>query len=179
MVNLKGTVVNTEKKSSECREWEGGWKAGGGGRLGIGLCTCLTLPPSLIPPTPFSNFLYLSPNTTLVLLSSPRNENGIWHFNLQVLVTECLDCQVLISFSVTKLSIVWSILFIVVQKCMVAFTTAEVLLGITCVGAFLQVLMYLSNTSDPFTYLEKAVAAVLFKEPAEKADTSDAKKKKE
>ena len=31
MVNLKGTVVNTEKKSSECREWEGGWKAGGGG----------------------------------------------------------------------------------------------------------------------------------------------------
>ena len=39
--------------------------------------------------------------------------------------------------------------------------------------------MYLSNTSDPFTYLEKAVAAVLFKEPAEKADTSDAKKKKE
>lgn len=80
---------------------------------------------------------------------------------------------------VTKLSIVGSILFIVVQKRIVAFTTAEVLLGITCVGAFLQVLMYLSNTSDPFTYLEKAVAAVLFKEPAEKADTSDAKKKKE
>ena len=160
-------MVNTEKKSGECREREGGWKAGGGGRLGIGLCTYLTLPPSLIPPTPFSNFLYLSPNTTLVLLSSPRNENGIWQFNLQVLVTECLDFQV------------GSILFIVVQKCMVAFTTAEVLLGITCVGAFLQVLMYLSNTSDPFTYLEKAVAAVLFKEPAEKADTSDAKKKKE
>ena len=98
---------------------------------------------------------------------------------MQVLVTECPDCQVLISSSVTKLSIVGSILFIVVQKCMVAFTTAEVLLGITCVGAFLQVLMYLSNTSDPFTYLEKAVAAVLFREPAEKADTSDAKKKKE
>ena len=70
-----------------------GMEGGGGGRLGIGLCTCLTLPLSLIPPTPFSNFLYLSPNTTLVLLSSPRNENGIWHFNLQVLVTECLDCQ--------------------------------------------------------------------------------------
>ena len=153
-----------------------GMEGRGGGRLGIGLCTYLTLPPSLIPPTPFSNFLYLSPNTTLVLLSSPRNENGIWQFNVQVLVTECPDFQVLISFSVTRLSI---ILFIVVQKCMVAFTTAEVLLGITCVGAFLQVLMYLSNTSDPFTYLEKAVAAVLFKEPAEKADTSDAKKKKE
>ncbi|PFX32197.1 Trimeric intracellular cation channel type A [Stylophora pistillata] len=80
---------------------------------------------------------------------------------------------------VTKLSIVGSVLFIVVQKRMVAFTSAEVLLGITCVGAFLQVLMDLSNTSDPFTYLEKAVAAVLFREPAEKADTSDAKKKKE
>ena len=26
--------VNTEKKSSECREWEGGWKAGGGGEVG-------------------------------------------------------------------------------------------------------------------------------------------------
>ena len=100
------------------------------------------------------------------------------------LICKCLslnahDYQVLISFSVTKLSIVGSILFIVVQKRIVAFTTAEVLLGITCVGAFLQVLMYLSNISDPFTYLEKAVAAVLFKEPAEKADTSDAKKKKE
>ena len=130
-------------------------------------------------PSPFCDFLYLSPNTILVLLSSPSNENGIWQFNLQVLVTECPDYQVLISFSVTKLSIVGSILFIVVQKRMVAFTTAEVLLGITCVGAFLQVLMYLSNTSDPFTYLEKAVAAVLFREPAEKADTSDAKKKKE
>ena len=23
-------MVNTEKKSGECREWEGGWKAGGG-----------------------------------------------------------------------------------------------------------------------------------------------------
>ena len=148
--------------------------------MGTGLCTCLTLSHSLIfSPSPFCDFLYLSPNTILVLFSSPSNENGIWQFNLQVLVTECPDYQVLISFSVTKLSIVGSILFIVVQKRIVAFTTAEVLLGITCVGAFLQVLMYLSNTSDPFTYLEKAVAAVLFKEPAEKADTSDAKKKKE
>ena len=25
---------NTEKKSGECREWEGGWKAGGGGKVG-------------------------------------------------------------------------------------------------------------------------------------------------
>ena len=66
-----------------------------------------------------------------------------------------------------------------VQKRIVAFTTAEVLLAITCVGSFLQVLMYLSNTSDPFTYLERAVAAVLFREPTEKADTSDTKKKKE
>ena len=82
MVNLKGTVVNTEKKSCECREREGGWKAGGGGRLGIGLCTCLTLPLSLIPPTPFSNFLYLSPNTTLVLLSSPHPEMKMGSGNL-------------------------------------------------------------------------------------------------
>ena len=46
-------------------------------------------------------------------------------------------------------------------------------------GSISSGLMYLSNTSDPFTYFEKAVAAVFFKEPAEKADTSDAKKKKE
>ena len=66
-----------------------------------------------------------------------------------------------------------------VQKRMVDFSTPEVLLCIACVGSFLQVLMYLSNTSDPFTHLEKAVAAVLFREPAEKANTSDSKKKKE
>ena len=82
-------------------------------------------------------------------------------------------------FSVTKLSIVGSILFILVQKHMVDFTTAEVLLITACVGSFLQVLMYLSNTSDPFTYLERGVAAVLFREPTKKADTSDRKKKKE
>lgn len=82
-------------------------------------------------------------------------------------------------FSVTKLSIVGSILFILVQKHMVEFTTAEVLLIIACVGSFLQVLMYLSNTSDPFTYLERGVAAVLFREPTKKADTSESKKKKE
>ncbi|KAJ7330640.1 Trimeric intracellular cation channel type B [Desmophyllum pertusum] len=80
---------------------------------------------------------------------------------------------------VTKLSIVGSVLFIVVQKRMVAFTSAEVLLAIACVGSFLQVLMYLCNTSDPFTHLERAVAAVLFREPTEKANTSDSKKKKE
>ena len=82
-------------------------------------------------------------------------------------------------FSVTKLSIFGSILLIVVQKRMVEFTTAEVLLIIACVGSFLQVLMYLSNTSDPFTYLEKGVAAIFFREPTEKANTSDSKKKKE
>lgn len=38
--------------------------------------------------------------------------------------------------------------------------------------------MHLSNTSDPFTYVEKAVAVVLIREPAEKADTSDAEKNK-
>ena len=62
---------------------------------------------------------------------------------------------------------------------MVQFTTAEVLLCIACVGSVLQVLMYVSKTSDPFTHLEKAVAAVLFREPTEKANTSDSKKKKE
>lgn len=72
-----------------------------------------------------------------------------------------------------------SVLFIVVQKRMVAFTSAEVLLAIACLGSFLQVLMYLCNTSDPFTHLERAVAAVLFREPTEKANTSDSKKKKE
>ena len=82
-------------------------------------------------------------------------------------------------FSITKLSVVGSALFIVVHKRMVEFTTAEVLLSIACVGSFLQVLMYLSNASDPFTHLEKAVAAVLFREPSEKANTSDSKKKKE
>ena len=82
-------------------------------------------------------------------------------------------------FSVTKLSIVGSILFIVVQKRIVELSTAEVLLIIACVGSLLQVLMYLSNTSDPFTYLEKGVAAVFFREPTEKANTSDSKKKKE
>lgn len=66
-----------------------------------------------------------------------------------------------------------------VQKRLVEFSTAEVLLFIACVGSFLQVLMYLNNTSDPFTYLEKAVAAVLFREPTEKADASDSKKKNE
>ena len=82
MVNIKGTVVNTEKKISEYREWEGGWKAGGGGGLGIGLCTCLTLPPSLIPPTPFSNFLYLSPCQILPLSSSPHPEMKMGYGNL-------------------------------------------------------------------------------------------------
>lgn len=80
---------------------------------------------------------------------------------------------------VTKLSIVGSILFIVVQKRSVELSTAEVLLIIACVGSFLQVLMYLSNANDPFTYLEKGVAAVFFREPTEKANTSDSKKKKE
>lgn len=80
---------------------------------------------------------------------------------------------------VTKLSVAGSVLFIVVQKRMVDFTTAEVLLIIACVGSFLQVLMYLSNTSDPFTYLERGIAAVFFREPTEKANTSDSKKKEE
>lgn len=65
-----------------------------------------------------------------------------------------------------------------VQKRMVQFSTAEVLLGIACVGSVLQVIMYLSNASDPFTYLENALSAVLFREPKEKASTSDSKKKK-
>jgi len=39
--------------------------------------------------------------------------------------------------------------------------------------------MYLSNTSDPFTYLERGIAAVFFREPTEKANTSDSKKKEE
>ena len=83
------------------------------------------------------------------------------------------------SFSVTKLSIVGSILFIVVQKRIVELSTAEVLLIIACVGSFLQVLIYLSNTNDPFTYLEKGIAAVFFREPTEKANASDSKKNKE
>ena len=49
VVNLKGTMGNTEKKSSECREWEGGW--GRGERVGEGF---VHLPhfglPSLINP---------------------------------------------------------------------------------------------------------------------------------
>ena len=89
------------------------------------------------------------------------------------------DKYVIPHFSVTKLSIAGSILFIMVRKHMVQFATAEVLLCIACVGSVLQVVMYLSNTSDPFTHLEKAVAAVLFREPTEKANTSDSKKKKE
>ena len=82
-------------------------------------------------------------------------------------------------FSVTKLSVVGSVLIIMVQKRIVEFSTAEVLLCIACVGSILQVVMYLGNTNDPFTHLEKAVAAVLFREPTEKANTSDSKKKKE
>jgi len=80
---------------------------------------------------------------------------------------------------VTKLSVVGSVLIIMVQKRIVEFSTAEVLLCIACVGSILQVVMYLGNTNDPFTHLEKAVAAVLFREPTEKANTSDSKKKKE
>ena len=59
-----------------------------------------------------------------------------------------------------------------------AFSNAEVLLGIACVGSFLQVLMYLTLTGDPFLYLENAVAAVLFREPSEVTQTTDKKKKK-
>lgn len=66
-----------------------------------------------------------------------------------------------------------------VQKRIVELSTAEVLLLIACVGSFLQVLMYLSNANDPFTYLEKGVATVFFREPTEKTNTSDSKKKKE
>ena len=66
-----------------------------------------------------------------------------------------------------------------VRKGMLDFSTPEVLLLIACVGSVLQVVMFLSNTSDPFTHVEKAVAAVLFREPTEKANTSDSKKKKE
>ena len=81
--------------------------------------------------------------------------------------------------SVTKLSIVGSILVIMVQKGILQLFTSEVLLCIACIGSLLQVIMYLSSASDPFVYLEKAVAAVLFREPKEKANTSDAKKKRE
>ncbi|CAH3036596.1 unnamed protein product [Porites lobata] len=80
---------------------------------------------------------------------------------------------------VTKLAILGSILVIMVRKGMLDFSTPEVLLLIACVGSVLQVVMFLSNTSDPFTHVEKAVAAVLFREPTEKANTSDSKKKKE
>ncbi|XP_068728279.1 trimeric intracellular cation channel type 1B.1-like isoform X2 [Montipora capricornis] len=80
---------------------------------------------------------------------------------------------------VTKLSIVGSILVIMVQKGILQLFTSEVLLCIACIGSLLQVIMYLSSAGDPFVYLEKAVAAVLFREPKEKANTSDTKKKKE
>lgn len=80
---------------------------------------------------------------------------------------------------VTKLSIVGSILVIMVQKGILQLSTSEVLLCIACIGSLLQVIMYLSSASDPFVYLEKAVAAVLFREPKEKANTSDTKKKRE
>ena len=82
-------------------------------------------------------------------------------------------------FSVTKLSIVGSILVIMVRERMLDFSTPEVLLFVACVGSVLQVIMFLSNPSDPFRHVEKAVAAVLFREPTEKAKTSDSKKKKE
>ena len=65
-----------------------------------------------------------------------------------------------------------------VRKRMLDFSTPEVLLFVACVGSVLQVVMFLSNTSDPFTHVEKAVAAVLFHEPTEQANTSDSKKKK-
>ena len=56
---------------------------------------------------------------------------------------------------------------------------AEALVCVAAVGAALQVLMYLSDVRDPFTHLEKGVAAVLFREPSEKANTMDSKKKKD
>ena len=62
---------------------------------------------------------------------------------------------------------------------MLHFSTSEVLLCIACIGSVLQVVMYLTSAGDPFVYLEKAVAAVLFRKPKEKANTSDSKKKKE
>ena len=68
---------------------------------------------------------------------------------------------------------------IMVQKGILQLSTSEVLLCIACIGSLLQVIMYLSSASDPFVYLEKAVAAVLFREPKEKANTSDTKKKRE
>lgn len=90
-------------------------------------------------------------------------------------------CFVLFCFhsSVTKLSIVGSALVIMAQKGMLHVSTSEVLLCIACIGSVLQVVMYLSSAGDPFMYLEKAVAAVLFREPKEKANASDSKKKKE
>ncbi|CAH3020843.1 unnamed protein product [Porites evermanni] len=90
-----------------------------------------------------------------------------------------ISTPVYLKFTVTKLAILGSILVIMVRKRMLDFSTPEVLLLVACVGSVLQVIMFLSNTSDPFTHLEKAVAAVLFREPTEKANTSDSKKKKE
>lgn len=92
-----------------------------------------------------------------------------------------LKCFVLFYFhsSITKLSIVGSTFIIMAQKGMLHFSTSEVLLCIACIGSVLQVVMYLTSAGDPFVYLEKAVAAVLFREPKEKANTSDSKKKKE
>lgn len=80
---------------------------------------------------------------------------------------------------ITKLSIVGSTFIIMAQKGMLHFSTSEVLLCIACIGSVLQVVMYLTSAGDPFVYLEKAMAAVLFREPKEKANTSDSKKKKE
>ena len=112
----------------------------------------------------------------VILLELHRSVHANW---FTIFFLNNLFCSCPFFFSVTKLSIVGSILFIVVQKRIVELSTAEVLLIIACVGSFLQVLMYLSNTNDPFTYLEKGVAAVFFREPTEKANTSDSKKKED
>ena len=83
------------------------------------------------------------------------------------------------AYSVSKLSIVGSALFIMVHKRVIALSLSEVLAGVAAAGSVMQVLMYLSNAGDPFTHLEKGVAALLFREPSEKANTANNKTKKE
>lgn len=72
-----------------------------------------------------------------------------------------------------------SALFIMVHKRVIALSLSEVLAGVAVAGSVMQVLMYLSNAGDPFTHLEKGVAALLFREPSEKANTANNKTKKE